>query len=236
MLGCGNKLSWRNTSDLVYRTLRERGYEQDNLFVLGGEEYPTEGFDCHTLPSSKKYLQEVLNHLYRNVASDDVFFMYVLSHGSKTRLILPIGQSTFLLNNETVREEEIEELLSDIHPDHSVTYFNSCYSGGLARRLGKGKNIAISTTRGDKITSGYVGQAVNKQQGLYASNFTLNFFSALRGELPNGDRIDINDDSIEGVFDFASEVSYQNDKYLGPLSKNTPHLIYGRINPKEVRL
>ena len=167
--------------------------------------------------------------------------MYVLSHGDKTLDFLPIGQSIFLLGDGTVSERELEDLLSDLHPDHSITYFNSCYSGGFARRLGKGRNIAISTSRADKFTVSYFGPVVREKHGRYASNFSLYFFSALRRKFPNGDGIVLDDGSIDGVFDFASERSHQADlgalsKYLRPLSKNTPHLVYGNINPKDVKL
>jgi len=232
----GLRKDFGNTSNLVYKALRENGYEDDNLYLLEGKKSPSERFACNSLPSSKKHLREVLDHLYGDIASEDTFFMYVLNHGGTTGIILPIGQSTFSLDSGSVREKELEELLSDLHPDHSLTYFNSCFSGGFARRLGKGRNIAISTSRKDKITSGYVGPDIEKQQGGYVSNFTLNFFSGLRQQFPRGDRIELKDGSIDGVFDFAAERAQQADKYLGPLSKNTPHLVYGRINPKDVRL
>lgn len=228
--------SIRNTSDLVYKTLKENGYEDENLYLLEGKKGPKERFACHSLPSSKKHLREVLNHLYRDVGPEDTFFMYVLTHGGTTGIVLPIGQSTLLLDRGSVREKELEELLSDLHPNHSLTYFNSCYSGGFAQRLGKGRNIAISTSRKHKVTSNYVGPEIKQQQGNYASNFTLNFFSALRRHFPSGDEIELKDGSIDGFFDFAAKRAQLSDTYLGWLSNNTPLLVYEKINPKDVRL
>lgn len=237
----GNKRlrkNFENTSDLVYRTLREHGYDDENLYLLEGERNPSKRFSCHSLPSSKEHLRVVLDHLYRDVTSKDAFFMYVLTHGGTTGVILPIGQSTFSLDSGgTVREKELEELLSDLHPDHSLTYFNSCHSGGFARRLGKGRNIAISTSRKDKVTSGWVGTEIEKTVGSYASPFTLFFYSALTNQMPNGENLSLKNISIEKAFDYAASRQHTTkDARIGGFGKNTPHLVYGKINPRDVKL
>lgn len=228
-----------NTSELVYNTLLERGFQKENLYILKGKNEPSQRLDCNTLPSDKKHLKEVLDHLYKEVTAKDFFFMYYLGHGGKTGMVLPVGQSKISLYQGTVRERELEELLIDLNPNHSVTYFNSCHSGGFSIRLGKGRNIAISTSKKNKNTYGVVGEVLEKKYGAFDSVFTLFFFSALRGKMPNGERVPFNyiNKSIEDIFDYAADVQISAKGIrLGGIGKMTPHLVYGKINPKEVRL
>ena len=218
-----------DTSDLVYRALKDRSYNDDNLYILGEKEYLKEGLDCHILPSSKKQLVEVLQHLYKDVSCDDSFFMYIFNHGFKTGGILPIGQSVFSLDEGIVREEELEELLSDLHPNYSITYFNNCFSGGFALRLGKGRNIAISTSKKSKVT---LGRCRTEESPGISSLFTHFFYSSSK------------DASIDEAFDFAT--LKQVEFILGLFKrreiikrirqKQTPHLVYGKINPRSVKL
>lgn len=223
-----------NTSDYVYKTLKENGYQDENIHVLDGKRNPPTRFNCNSLPSSKKYLNEVFNHLYQTVDPNDSFFMYVLTHGSKAGLILPIGQSIINLDKGNVSERELEELMSDLKPDYSLTYFNSCFSGGFAKRLGKGKNIAISTSKSNKVTGGYGGPLIEHKYGKYASNFTLNFFSAIRGQYPNGEKINISNKSINEIFNFSYKNAQIQNKDVGNFAISSPHLVYGNIDPKKI--
>lgn len=238
VLGEGGRLeeTFENTSNLVYTTLREHGYERDNLFVLEGKKRPSKRFDCHTLPSSKKHLKEVLNQLSRDVSPEDAFFMYALCHGEKELQVLPLGQSILSLDEGSVGERELEELLSDLHPDHSITFFNNCYSGGFAQRLGKSRNIAISTSRRNKTTNAWGGVAIERKFGKYASPFSLFFFSTLRGQMPNGENIPLQAATVEQAFDFAASRQHSERYRIGGYAKNTPLLVYGSINPAEVGL
>lgn len=225
-----------NSSNQVYKTLIAKGFDKEDLYVLEGKKKSTERFDCNTLPSSKKHLREVLSHLYSKITPEDTFFMYVLTHGSTTGIMPSTGQSTFSLDKGTVREEELEELLSDLHPDHSITFFNSCHSGGFAQRLGKDRNVAISTSRKDKVTPGYVGKEIEKKYGLHASPFTLFFYSALNNQMPNGETLSLENLSIEEAFDYAATSADSSEFTMGNFFKNTPHLVYGKINPKDIKL
>lgn len=234
-----DKESDTNTSNLVYKTLSEHGYKEDNLYFLKNEEGLDKKLNCHVLPSSKKHLKETLNHLSKDISSEDMFFMYVLSHGNTTLRFFPLGQSNILLSKEEkIQEKELEEFLSDLHPDHSITYFNSCHSGGFAKRLGKRRNIAISTSKKSKITSGFLGPFLENKFGPYTTPFTLFFYSTLRGQMPNGEKIYEENKTIGGAFEYAALRQYYSttDSRLGPICKNTPHLIYGKIDPNEVRL
>jgi len=245
----------KNTGKLVYDALVSRGYDKDNLFVLEGKKKPTNRFDCHMLPYDKAHIGKVLEHLAKEIKEDDVFFMYVLTHGYKTHPI-PLmygGQSTLITFDDEfwIKEKELEERLSDIHPNYSVTFFNSCFGGGFAKRLGKGRNIGISVSRADKITFWYVGYENEEKYGNYVSNFTLGFFSALKGEFPNGLQIDIPQD-LETIFDASAkfERKYRDRNWKDTIwgkndfiyrkillfGTNTPNMFYDKINPKEVIL
>ena len=225
-----------------------RGYEKENLFVLEGKNKPSNQFDCNTLPFSKKHTIEALEHLGKEIKENDVFFMYVMTHGYKTRPIPFIygGQSTLMTfdNEFWITEKELEERLSDIHSHYSVTFFNSCYGGGFAKRLGKGRNIGISVSREDKSTMGYSGVKISEKYGDFISAFTMFFFSVLKGSLPDGKKIDFPND-LSTAFRASSiyeRISHDDDmkrvywKKMFSFFKNTPHLFYDKINPGQVVL
>ena len=227
----------KNTIDLVYNTLLKRGFNYDDIYLMEWMEKPSIDLRCNILPSDTAHLREVMENLYRQISPEDTFFMCFLNHGGKTGWLLPVGESTVQLGKGTVKERELEELLYDIHPDHSILYFNNCYSGGFAERLGTGRSIAISTSSANKLTFGYKGGELGCKYGDFLSGFTLFFYSALRNQMPNGELLQLKDMSIGEAFDYASQRSYfaKGFKRRG-FFKNTPHLIYGNVNPQEVIL
>ncbi len=226
----------RNTIKLVYQTLLERGFTNDNIYLLEGKKKPGIDLRCHTMPSDRSHLKEVLENLYQEVSREDSFFMCSLTHGERG-LVLPLGQSTIELSKGSVKEKELEELLSDIHPDHSLLYFNSCFSGGFAERLGKGRTVVVATCRKYKMASGNIGRELEKRYGKHNTISTLYFYSALRGKMPNGENLFFEDVSIEKAFDYSALKQYMKRPGLfGGVGKNTPQLFYDKIDPGDLTL
>jgi hypothetical protein len=229
----------QNTSNLVYDALLAADYKDEDIYFVGDKSL----YGCPNnkiMPPSKRCLDNTLEFLSDKITSQDIFFMYVLAHGGRTNLSNNTQSCIELSSKNIVNEDELEEILSQIKPNYSITYFNSCYSGGFAKRLGKDRNIAISTSKPNKITSGYVGPKIEEEQGIYATNFTLNFFSAIKKQMPDDTTVNINNNSLEGIFDYAAKKANNDDDYLGyflsALPKNTPHLVYDKINPADIRI
>lgn len=225
------------TGQLVYESLLSQGFRPQDVYMLTHQGKAPFAFDGAVAPATKQSLEEVMSHLANEVTPNDSFFLYVLSHGSKEGTFFPVGKSGFDLQGVRVDEAEFERLLAPINPKYSVLYFNNCFSGGFAKRLGKDRTVAISTSRPDKVTWG----GKPKELHNYASAFTYFFFSALKGIFPDGTPVSLASPNIESAFDYASEQSAQikprgfNARLWGNF-KNTPHLVYGQVEPSSIHL
>ena len=264
------KKNFANAAELAYKTFIYLGYDKNNIFVLEGQKKPTNRFDANNLPCNKKSLIDVLDHLSKEITLEDEFFMSVFTHGTPLPDIpfLPVHQSTIYLSKkklDRVAEKELEEMLSDLKPKYSVLFFNSCFGGGFAKRLGKGRTIGMSVSRSDKTVYASGTSDIRKEYVPQGSRFTLAFFSALKGSFPDGKSIELPKRDLETLFDYAAKFEKEKQESLSisllqklaqrygeeiteipkkienwfeesPWGRNTPHLVYGKINPSHLIL
>ena len=157
---------FRDTSDLVYRALNSNGYDKENIFVLEDRETDTR----HRLPSTGDSLDAVIELLAKKITPHDAFFMYVLAHGSRDGFFHG-GEGTLNIGVDRISEVYLSRILGSLNPNHAVYFFNNCFAGGFAQRVGQGRNITIATSQYNKATSA--------QYFPVASKFTSEFFSKL---------------------------------------------------------
>jgi len=273
------KKDFANAAALSYNAFISLGYESKNIFVLEGNKNPAARFEAVNLAASRKNLIDVIDFLSKKITPEDEFFMSVFAHGEPT-VDLPFfsytGQSKILLSSkskDSINETDLERMLSKLNPKYSILFFNSCFGGGFAKRLGVEKTIAISLSRSDKVSSASTSPSLKEKYGPSGSTFTLVFFSALRGCFSDGVPIELPSRDLCSIFDYAAKMEKQDysdiftnssfimrmyDNYckkngiesadyfltrlknhfekFSSFGRNTPHMIYGRINPAELRL
>jgi hypothetical protein len=262
------KENFANAAELAYHAYASLGFEKDNIFFLEGQKLPTNRFKANNLPCGKERFNEVIEYLSRKITSEDTFFLSVFTHGLPSINIpfAPTGQSKLVLSKGEIVEKEMEERLGSLKPQYSVLFFNSCFGGGFAKRLGKERNVAISLSHQNKVACAGMPYYLEKAHGENGSAFTLAFYSALRGQFPDGTSLNLPSRDLESIFDYASRFEKKepegaltplDEKLLAkydaeqaelirqkiiklsskiPVGRNTPHLVYGKINPSELIL
>ncbi len=125
---------------LAYNTLLYLGFQEQNIYVLdskGAERlnYKVDG------PATKSAIEKVFSHLKSKTDSEDFLFTYVTNHGGRSS-----GESTIALPGPDVGEETFENFLSGMEVKKGVLVFDQCYGGGFAKRLGKGRFVAVSAS------------------------------------------------------------------------------------------
>ena len=240
----------QNNIRLAYNTLEARAYNPNDVFVLEGRTAVNNYPQANNMPAFKETLQDVLSHLSKELTPDDSLFFYVTNHGHRIPLYDFGTQSTFQSANKfsfrrhkdsRVSEEELSDWMSGINANHVLMYFNQCFSGGFAHRLGKGNIVAISTTKPTKTSPDHANSNKELFGMRYSSLFTPYFFSAFAGVDPNGNSINADMDgdgsvSVMDAFIYGSKMLYQRSKALLKGFEPVPQLVYEKINPSNITL
>ena len=201
---------------LAYQTALLNGYLPDDIFIFDatGEKSPHSPV---TDVASKEALEMTTKYLSGELRGEDVLFFYMTDHGGR-KSVRGEKVSTLVTPRlwSNLNELEIADWLSQIHPRSGVLLFDQCYSGGFAKRSGKGNYVAVSSCRDDEVS--------------YGNSFPKTFFGAMInqsiGESP----------SIREVFDFT----LQNDLYARKINSKDKLIhhpqIFSEVNPREVYL
>lgn len=130
----------------VYNTLLKNEYEKENIFVFQqGEIYPRKN-DIESFVSS---------------VSADKLFVYVTGHGNRYR-----GLSKILMPEKNINEIEFESYFNNVDYSIGIFVFVQCYGDAFAERMGKDRNLCISSTDSFRESRG--------------SSFTEQMFKSLR--------------------------------------------------------
>lgn len=150
----------------VYDSLRDLGFQPENMRVLHPHQPPFDDpIEARALETLR---EEQFNSTYNNEATwenirnhlkefaervdeNDLFVLYITTHGAPTFLELQRGP---LLSSSV-----LQDWLEDVRPGVGLVYFDSCYSGDFIDRLSLPGYVLVSTTGsylgwGDRYFSG----------------------------------------------------------------------------------
>lgn len=155
----------------VYDSLREMGFQPENmrfLFSTGDPDFADtlearaiqmvkeEQFnDSYDNKATEANINIQLNRFAGLVDSNDIFVMYIGTHGAESMLEL---EADGYFGAWTVRE--VQESVDKINPGFGVLYSDACHSGAFIKKMNLPEYVLISTTGehtygwGDRYFSG----------------------------------------------------------------------------------
>jgi len=196
----------------TYDNLLKMGFEKKNIYTLdhSGNQENT---------ASKKNVEKMFSSLERIVDENDLLVVYFLDHGNRITIFqdgIPKKVSVVVLEDKYLNEDEIYNYLSKIHPKTGIVTTDTCYGGGIAKRVGKGNFIGISSS--DENESALF---------FYSQSFMSEFYAAFREK-----EADVNNDgkvTIKEAFDY-------NQIYVDALPRKVTPLLISEIDPDSVTL
>lgn len=215
----------------VHNTLKNARITDEQIYILESletiisEAKDTGQINIHENLSyaTLKNLDFAINDINKKITPNDIFILYVTNHGTRVN-----GESVMCLANGYMFESDLENLLSKLHPNYSLMVFTQCYSGGFAKRFGKGRNISIATCEPNKESYNTGEEPIARY-----------FFPALFGNGKEKKEADKNKDgnvSVDEAFDYVTVKDAHSDwkhtVFLGN-PHNTYQLRYG-IDPKTI--
>ena len=205
------------TSEMIraHNQITEMGIPQENIIVMtpdgtysmdpSGRFYPSGASDLrHAMESqdfsnkgSEANLKDALALMADKVDGNDTFCLYLTAHGlSDYNDNSEVGLQN---GSETLYDHELAEYCKNINGGRELYFIGACQSGGFADKLGKGNDIAVSTS----------DQGQNSIGDLYGQMVGPYFFKRLkeRGGLQDCTPGDVRACLIEGTKDFKEEHS-----------------------------
>ena len=173
----------------VYRSLVSRyGWNKSDIVVCmsdgndpavdrsDGSSSPTDldgdGNPDYSLDSTKSTVESQLQALVDNSGPDDLVFIFTTDHGGQES-----GTDThlYLWNSDTLRDDELADILDDVTAGAVVVVMEQCFSGGFVDDLEGIPNLTITTAcRHDE--SSYAGETYP-----YFDEFAYEWISAVNG-------------------------------------------------------
>ncbi len=101
--------------------------------------------------ATRENLRRALQTLSERMGAEDVLFIYLTSHGSKTHE-LSIDQPRMELADLPVGE--LKQLLSPLQDRYKVLVVSACYSGGFIAPLQDKKTLIMTASRADRVSFG----------------------------------------------------------------------------------
>jgi len=113
---------------------------------------------------TRMHLQKKLEELAEVIDGDDLFVLHFSTHGERRKVDNQV-ESTLVLSFgiEDITERELQQYLARIKPKYGIVSTDSCYGGGIAKRMGKGNFIGVSGTQEDTVAMATFGDTF----GLY---------------------------------------------------------------------
>lgn len=169
----------------VYNQLQRLGFGREDMTLI------TNG------TASYSKLKRVIGEYAEKVDSNDLFVVYIGTHGSPFSLTLE-GDG-----NEGLSVTEFEGLLEEIKPKTGIVYIDACYSGAYISDLSLDDYVAVSST--GHYTGSYSDTAYTPG---------LEFFSAF--SLPSSDANGDGNITIAEAFEASNKSSlrYQQNRIV----------------------
>jgi len=153
----------------VYSALREAGFEAKNIRVLYADGKPAFDETMETL-NVARIKKEQFSGKYDNMATieniqaelarfaglvkpDDIFVMYLGTHGAPSFVEIQVGDLDMLVS-------DLQKMLEKVRPSFGLFYSDACHSGAFIAQLNLSNYILVSTTGqhtygwGDRYFSG----------------------------------------------------------------------------------
>lgn len=167
----------------VYNQLQQLGFDREDMTLI------TNG------TASYSKLKRIIEEYADKVDSNDLFIVYIGTHGSPFSLTLE-GDGI-----EGLSVTELERLLEEVKPKLGIVYVDSCYSGAYISDLSLDDYVAVSST--GHYTGSY-------SDTTYTTG--LEFFTAF--SLPSSDTNGDGNITIAEAFEASNESSarYQQER------------------------
>jgi len=127
---------------VAYQVLLESGFLRENIYILDAKEqdwhwYPIDGRAMsHNIVFIFHRLKQILNR-------QDMLFVLVTDHDNR----IPESRAfTIQLVDRTIDQKEFARHIDGLNPKIAIFLFDQCYSGGFAKEIGNGKNVAVAST------------------------------------------------------------------------------------------
>lgn len=165
----------------VYDDLVKMGFKQENIKVLtpDGNFNPKFGSykNLEQAMNDKSYnhhasednLKRILDDVSKKVDRNDVFTLYVASHGLNNNDDSYVGLQN---GREDLYDYELKEYTKNIKGGKELYVVGACHSGGFADKLGQGKDVAVSAcktyqpaisdNRGNSLTAYFYDELAKK--------------------------------------------------------------------------
>jgi len=139
----------------VYQYLKDMGFKEDNIKFLYStgdpdfeeklnsatiEDIKREQFGKYDNKATQENLALLTERLSQKVDDNDIFVLYIGTHGSPKSLEMEADKDDGLYYNE------LQQMLEKINPGMGLVYLDSCYSGAYIKKLDLPRYILVSTT------------------------------------------------------------------------------------------
>lgn len=221
--GENNHGRYWNDCSVVYRTLRNMGYETFHIYVaisegniddyIGPEwDLDRDGDGEIVYPANLDYLQEIFTWLTNRMTGDDDLFIYVTGPGSRNSIT---GHSYIkLLDGDSISDAEFAHMLETLQYRTINVVMQQSYAGGFVDELIALDNIVITTAC-------QAGEESHSMARNYFDEFTFRWVSAITGDSPyliiNSDACDApNPNQFSDIADcfIANDGDANGDNYV----------------------
>lgn len=159
LINGGNEARFRKNLGNVYRLLLEKGYGQENIFILDWRGQKSDAYPV-TGPAHWQSIGKVFNTVdkriveAKNANRKTDLFLYVTGHGIRSirmrywdgKYVSGYFSEILLAYNQCVDEVNFAWDVNAIHFDRGIFVFAQCYSGGFAQRLSGKNRITIAAS------------------------------------------------------------------------------------------
>lgn len=166
--------SHNKTANRIYKSLRERGFAEENIYYFNYDDTQT-GVDDVPSKDAIQYSIETWARFRMN-GSPAPLYIIMVDHGNP---------DTFFLNDETITPADLNTWLSTLEgylsnaakKEKRIVILGSCYSGSFISALSKSGRVIVSSAAADEES--YKGP--NEPDGIRGGEFFLEeFFQELK--------------------------------------------------------
>lgn len=212
--------------------------------VLSENNYKTHIFDDTknrdynvTGLTTKKNLENFFDTL--ETEKDDLFLLYVTGHGNRDTTKNDTTSVINVAKGDPLKPSALEKYINKVDASDKVLLFTQCHSGEFGKKLGKGDNIAISTSSenkssygtffGDKFFRSFDNKKADINNDKKISSFEASSYALL------------NDPYTPVLMDSRKEVLFSNKRGIPHFAAhfpfyNQPRINHENSNPREVYL
>src|SRR3989338_2500098 len=213
-----NEERFRNDEKLASQVLIEKGVPESQITVIG-------------TGSSLEAIETAISDIGKKISQDGQFFIYLNSHGSRDGFLGLSGDDSYMVFDQSDTTlsfpTPISGRLLDRWVSHSISstveiilVVQACKSGNFTSTFLKPNRMVMTSAANNNSSYGcYI-------EGKQWSRFSYQFFSALKGQNPQGENIQADIDQ-NGIVSYKEAYLWAKDN--GPLIPPTTfeELIFG---------